>query len=125
MAQNTKARRSKVWDKTGGLCWYCGIGLIADPYTSSLSQFCIDHVIPLSKGGKDRLSNLVPSCRHCNCSKHAKSVEEFRFMLASKGIPRFTDEHIAYLKKFDITLPDVFPCYPTILFWFEEQGKVL
>jgi hypothetical protein len=34
----------------------------------------LDHVIPLSKGGKHCLSNLRPSCQFCNCSKHNKNL---------------------------------------------------
>tara|TARA_Y100000004_G_scaffold73744_1_gene82844 strand:- start:444 stop:1169 length:726 start_codon:yes stop_codon:yes gene_type:complete len=35
-----------------------------------------DHVIPLAKGGKDVLENLMPCCRSCNCSKGAKILGE-------------------------------------------------
>jgi 5-methylcytosine-specific restriction endonuclease McrA len=30
---------------------------------------CIDHVVPLSKGGTNDTSNLVPCCRPCNSRK--------------------------------------------------------
>jgi 5-methylcytosine-specific restriction endonuclease McrA len=30
-----------------------------------------DHVVPISKGGPHALSNLVPSCAHCNHTKWA------------------------------------------------------
>tara|TARA_R110000824_G_C14981762_1_gene654238 strand:- start:20 stop:745 length:726 start_codon:yes stop_codon:yes gene_type:complete len=35
-----------------------------------------DHVVPLAKGGKDFLENLVPCCRSCNSSKQAKILYE-------------------------------------------------
>ena len=37
----------------------------------------IDHYVPLSKGGKHTLSNLVVSCQRCNNQKHAKDPLEF------------------------------------------------
>lgn len=50
----------------GNVCVYCG------------GQWdSIDHVVPLSKGGKDALHNLVPACRKCNSSKNAKDISEW------------------------------------------------
>lgn len=46
-------------------------------YCQSPSWTDWDHRIPLSKGGKDCLANLVPSCKRCNCSKGAKSPKEW------------------------------------------------
>lgn len=37
----------------------------------------IDHVIPLSKGGKHCLANLRPACAPCNLSKHNKSLKDW------------------------------------------------
>lgn len=53
--------------KFEGKCAYCG-----NPGTS------IDHVIPISKGGKDDSSNVVPACRRCNSSKGAKLLHEWK-----------------------------------------------
>lgn len=35
-----------------------------------------DHVVPLSKEGKDFIENIVPCCFSCNCSKGAKILYE-------------------------------------------------
>ena len=35
-----------------------------------------DHVVPLSKGGKDFIENIVPCCFSCNCSKGARTLYE-------------------------------------------------
>lgn len=43
-------------------CVYCGVK------PDVLTQ---DHIIPLSKGGDHTMSNIVPACRSCNCSKKA------------------------------------------------------
>lgn len=51
-------------------CAYCRIDLDTKTVTE-------DHVIPLSKGGSNLISNIVPSCLSCNCKKGTKTVEEF------------------------------------------------
>ncbi|QPB09571.1 hypothetical protein CPT_Sycamore_031 [Streptomyces phage Sycamore] len=37
----------------------------------------LDHVVPLSRGGADKESNMVPACAPCNLSKGAKTLEEW------------------------------------------------
>lgn len=50
----------------GGLCVYC-----AD------SAETMDHVIPLSRGGKHESENLVPACKKCNFEKHNKTPSQW------------------------------------------------
>jgi 5-methylcytosine-specific restriction endonuclease McrA len=38
---------------------------------------CLDHVIPLSRGGPDMEINLVAACRSCNTSKSNKLLHEW------------------------------------------------
>ncbi len=49
-------------------CYYCG--------SKKVETF--DHVQPLSRGGSNHPSNMVPVCRRCNTSKGSKTLEEFR-----------------------------------------------
>lgn len=56
------------FEEFGGCCVYCG----------SPENLTPDHVIPIARGGIDALSNLVPACLSCNCSKqHRDYVEWF------------------------------------------------
>jgi len=45
-------------------CIYCG----------STENLSLDHIIPLSKGGPDIISNQVFACRSCNSSKGNKDI---------------------------------------------------
>lgn len=49
------------------LCAYCGK---ARPLTA-------DHKIPLSRGGSDDITNIVPACGRCNSAKHTQTSAEF------------------------------------------------
>lgn len=44
----------------------------------SYDDLTIDHIIPLSQGGTNNLSNLVVRCRACNSRKHNRPGQETR-----------------------------------------------
>lgn len=75
----------QVFEKTGGKCFYCGVVLPPDTKLydeqgiifMDYRNWDIDHVIPHSQGGSDKIENLVPACKSCNNAKRAKSVDEF------------------------------------------------
>jgi len=46
-------------------CYWCNCNI-------NSKNMHVDHYIPLSKGGKHTLSNIVASCAKCNISKNAK-----------------------------------------------------
>lgn len=50
----------------GDPCAYCG-----EPHEH------IDHIHPLSRGGKHHWTNLTSSCQHCNQSKNASTLLQF------------------------------------------------
>lgn len=59
---------SFVFKRDGFKCSYCGkIGYKLE----------CDHIVPISKGGNNDLSNLTTSCQKCNRQKKDKSVDEF------------------------------------------------
>jgi 5-methylcytosine-specific restriction endonuclease McrA len=52
-----------VWSMTNGRCYYCGV------QTNPFRDFAIDHVMPIHRGGRDSLDNMVPCCAPCNRRK--------------------------------------------------------
>lgn len=38
----------------------------------------LEHKIPLVRGGSNNYDNLAIACKHCNCTKHSKTIEEFQ-----------------------------------------------
>lgn len=64
-----KKRKTVVLARDGYRCQYCGV-TVADGATLE-----VDHKVPLSRGGSDRVSNLITACRDCNRSKRDKPLE--------------------------------------------------
>ena len=60
--------REYLLEKWGHRCAYCGAENV---------PLEIDHIVPKSRGGSDRVSNLTISCRDCNLAKGNKTAAEF------------------------------------------------
>ncbi len=59
-------------------CQYCGVPTIAgDPGYRGRT---LDHIHPLSKGGKDELENAALVCRSCNSRKGTRPQREYAVM---------------------------------------------
>ena len=61
--------RSYVFHRDGHRCAYCE--------NARAERYELDHVVPKSLGGSDRVSNLVVSCHDCNEAKGNALVSEF------------------------------------------------
>jgi CRISPR/Cas system Type II protein with McrA/HNH and RuvC-like nuclease domain len=57
----TKADKVVIWQHFENCCAYCGCGLNPNERKAH-----IDHVIPESEGGSNRLCNLILTCPTCN-----------------------------------------------------------
>jgi len=57
-------RESQWWKRrlAKGRCHYCGRNFPSQELT-------MDHVVPISRGGKTTKSNVVPCCKECNNAK--------------------------------------------------------
>jgi 5-methylcytosine-specific restriction endonuclease McrA len=72
-------------------CAYCGI-------TSVPLQ--LEHIIPRSRGGSDRVSNLALACEPCNQKKGSQTAREFGFpqVQAQAGVPLKDAAHVSSMK---------------------------
>lgn len=49
-------------------CFYCG----------SKDRLTLDHIVPISRGGRHSIGNLLSACRSCNSKKHNKFITEWK-----------------------------------------------
>lgn len=65
-AKAQELRRSQWWkNRCGtGVCHYCGRHFRP-------SELTMDHLVPISRGGRSTRGNVVPCCKECNTSKHS------------------------------------------------------
>lgn len=66
-----KVSKEKLLMLTGSRCFYCGFGL-------TVSSCRIEHIVPKSRGGSNRIANLAPSCSICNAKKRDRTIDELR-----------------------------------------------
>ncbi len=113
------SKPNKVWkDGFGCRCWYCGIKCTSAGNLPN--SFTLDHVVPLSKGGREDADNIVPCCKSCNSTKGSKSVEEFRFFKAMTTYHpvSFSIEQVNYLETLGFVMP-----IPVYKFYFEVKDE--
>jgi hypothetical protein len=67
--RKVKFTRKNTYQRDGNRCQYCG-----EKY--EISQLNLDHVIPVSRGGKTCWDNVVCSCIKCNTKKGNRTLEE-------------------------------------------------
>ncbi len=63
--------RLAIYLRDGLACAYCGASI------EDGAQLSLDHLIPHSRGGTNASTNLVTSCRRCNCARGNRSVRGF------------------------------------------------
>ncbi len=51
-----------------GFCQYCGLPSKA---------LALDHIVPLSKGGRNSSNNLMPCCKSCNSKKGVRELSDW------------------------------------------------
>lgn len=76
-------RKTEWWRKKleKGVCYYCNQNV-------GRSELTMDHIVPLSRGGKSKKGNLVPACKECNNKKKyllPMEWQEYLKTLARRG----------------------------------------
>lgn len=68
-----RALRASQWWKrkcAKGICYYCEKSFPAKELT-------MDHIVPISKGGKSTKGNVVPCCKTCNTKKKSNLLMDW------------------------------------------------
>lgn len=65
----------KLLQQHDNKCYYCGVELRNEEGKLMATR---DHIVPLSRGGTDEISNIVPACKSCNGSKSNKLISEWK-----------------------------------------------
>jgi 5-methylcytosine-specific restriction endonuclease McrA len=65
----------RLMNRQGGRCAYCH---------TVPTEWQLDHIIPLIRGGQDAIGNLAWSCAYCNRSKRRSTVTEWYLRLRRK-----------------------------------------
>lgn len=79
----SKKIRFDVFKRDMFCCQYCG-------KTPPMVILEVDHIIPVSKNGKDEIDNLITACFDCNRGKGADEL---------KTLPKQTGEKLSILKE--------------------------
>lgn len=72
-AKARELRDSQWWRQEigKGFCYHCGLRFAREELT-------MDHLIPISRGGKSNKKNIVVSCKQCNSLKKNLTIAEIR-----------------------------------------------
>ena len=68
----------EMWNSGDKTCYLCGTAIDTTSHFLAPTSRAIDHITPISRGGKHDLDNLAFACRKCNLRKCNKTPEEYR-----------------------------------------------
>lgn len=74
----TFAQLMRQYARQGSVCAYC---------RQPASPPDPEHVLPLSRGGRNDMSNIVAACRPCNADKNDLTLTEWAADRARRGLP--------------------------------------
>lgn len=81
----------------GRCCAYCGKQVDGQPDP--------DHVVPLSRGGSNSITNILPCCRLCNCDKRDLLLAEWAVDRRRRGLSPVMTEWVPTDPRFRHLVP--------------------
>jgi len=82
----------------------------------------VDYFLPIRGGaGRDKLDNMIPTCRSCNHYKRGNTLEGWRKMLEATSE---TLAHDCYIYRQAVRFGTVTPTPKKIVFYFEREAGV-
>ena len=95
--QRARELRNSAWWRqkiVRGVCAYCGKTFRSDDLT-------MDHIIPLSRGGRSEKINIVPCCKECNNQKRNLLPAEWEAYLKRISNMSSGEDAVSAAKKID------------------------
>ncbi|MGE3680702.1 MAG: HNH endonuclease [Bdellovibrionales bacterium] len=77
LSLSVRLSRQNIFLRDGHICQYCC-------QKFSEKKLTVDHVIPLSKGGRHEWTNVVTACSECNNRKGDKTLERANLRLLTR-----------------------------------------
>ena len=87
----SKTMRKSVYEASNGKCAICGRTLQIECVEQD-DYVTVDHIIPLSKGGKNELSNYQATCKCCNQIKADIIPQVFAYKFKSVMVDRIMED---------------------------------
>jgi 5-methylcytosine-specific restriction endonuclease McrA len=108
--QEVKFSRGNIYLRDSNRCQYCGKKF-------SSSELSLDHVVPISRGGKSTWENVVCACLPCNVKKGNKLLTETGLQLKRPPVrPRWHPLHRLQGRNF----PDIWKNFLDEAYWNVE-----
>jgi len=113
-------KRQAIFDKSCGVCWYCGNEL--------KKGWHVDHFLPIRRNSdrtclnpeNDNEDNKVPSCTKCNRLKSSLTIECFRSTIEQfvESLNLYSTQY-KFAKKYGLVTETNKP----VVSWFELNNK--
>jgi 5-methylcytosine-specific restriction endonuclease McrA len=76
----SRTTRAIMLTRDGRKCVYCKVDVFTDVSTCHPQYATIDHKTPKSRGGSNRLRNVVTACASCNTDKADLNQAEYEWL---------------------------------------------